>query len=194
MELEKDVMDKHHIIKSPVLNSLLLILLSLSFNVFAGLSFIDALTGGKVDFGVRVRFEHVDDESKASGSRDADALTVRTILGYKTADFYNVFAHVEFENVSDIGDDTQYNDGENGLTTLPTIADARGTDKIRFIYAGEFATQSDTGSNPNDYDADYYLVEGGFKLYMDNFINSLMTKISYEVLESDSGTLSIIIM
>jgi len=52
-------MDKHHIIKLPVFNSLLIILLSLSFNVFAELAFMDALTGGKVDFGVRVRYEHV---------------------------------------------------------------------------------------------------------------------------------------
>jgi len=260
----------------------------------------------------------LDDESKASGSRDADALTVRTILGYKTADFYNVFAHVEFENVSDITDDTQYNDGENGLTTLPTIADPRGTEvnqaylgiklfeknlikvgrqiltprkapfhrylgtvlwrqnwqtqdavritntwfkdtelmagyiwknntifgtdrdmeapifnakymgfkyakleayyydlefsdlgalstetygirangavpvseKTKFIYAAEFASQSEGDNAPTKYDADYYLVEGGFKLSMNNFIKSLMAKISYEVLESDSGIIA----
>ncbi len=296
-----------------------LFLAALFSNANAGNSFFDALIGGKVDLNVRARFEHVDDESKASGSRDADAITIRTALGYKTADFYEMFAHVEFENVSDILDDTQYNDGENGLTTLPVIADPRGTevnqlylglkfidknlikvgrqiitpreapfhrylgtvlwrqnwqtqdavtvtntwfkdtelmagyiwknntifgtdrdmeapifnakyngfkyaslegyyydldftetadlananttygirangaipvinDKTDFIYAGEYATQSDTGSNPNDYDADYYLVEGGFKLRLDSFITSLLGKVSYEVLESDKGT------
>ncbi len=298
----------------------LLILLLGSFpNAYAGDSFMDALTGGKVDLNIRARYEHVDDDSKASGNRDAEAVTIRSALGYKTADFYNVFAHVEFENVSDILDDTQYNDGENGLRTLPVIADPRGTevnqlylgikvidktlikvgrqiitprkapfhrflgtvlwrqnwqtqdavtvtntyfkdtelmagyiwknntifgsdrdmeapifnakykgfkyvnleayyydleftetadlanasttygirangaipvinDKTKFIYAGEFATQSDTGSNPNNYDADYYLAEGGFKLTVDSFVNSVLGKISYEVLESDQGT------
>jgi len=282
-------------------------------------SFMDALTGGDVDFGVRLRYESVQDDAKASGKRDADALTNRTTLGYKTADFYNVFAHVEFENVVDITDDTQYNDGENGLTTLPVIADPKGTevnqaylgfkmidntlvkvgrqiitprnapfhrflgtvlwrqnwqtqdaltvtnttlkdtellagyiwknntifgtdrdmeapifnikyngfkyaklegyyydldftetadlanasttyglrakgsipvinDKTRFIYTGEYASQSDTGSNPNNYDADYFLVEGGFKVQLDSVVTSLIAKVSYEVLESDQGT------
>lgn len=312
-------MDIHHPIKLPVFNSVLIILLGLSFNVFAELSFMDALEGGKVDFGVRVRYEHVDDESKASGSRDADALTVRTTLGYKTGDFYNVFGYLQIENTTDITDDSQYNDGTNGLTTLPTIADPSGTevnqayvgvkffeknlikvgrqiitprkapfhrylgtvlwrqnwqtqdavtitntyfkdtelmagyiwknntifgtdrdmeapifnvkykgfkyaklegyyydlefsdlgslstetygirangaipiinDKTRFIYTGEFATQSEGDNAPTAYDADYYLVEGGFKLTMDNFIKSLMAKVSYEVLESDAGTIA----
>ncbi len=290
-------------------------------NANAGDSFTDALFGGKVDLNIRPRFEHVDDESKASGSRDADALTIRTALGYKTADFYNVFAHVEFENVSDILDDTQYNDGENGLKSLPVIADSRGTevnqlylgiklidktlikagrqiitprkapfhrflgtvlwrqnwqtqdavtvtntsikdtklmagyiwknntifgtdrdmeapifnaqyngfkyanleayyydldftetadlanatetygfranggipvinDKTKLIYTGEFASQSDTGLNPRDYDVNYYLIEGGFKLKIDSFVNSLMVKFSHEVLEHDIGTLN----
>lgn len=295
------------------------LILALSSNASAEGSLIEALTTGDVDFGLRLRYEGVNDDSKASGNRDAEALTNRTTLGYKTADFHNVFAHVEFENVLDIFDDTQYNDGENRLTTLPVIADPRGTevnrlylgiksfdktlikvgrqvitprkapfhrflgnvlwrqnwqtqdavtitnksfkntelmagyiwknntifrsdrdmeapifnvkydgfkyakleayyydldftetadqanasttyglrangaisvfnDKTKFIYTGEFATQSDTGSNPNNYDADYYLVEGGFKLKLDSFITSFLAKASYEVLESDQGT------
>lgn len=302
-----------------ILKYFFLFFMTFSFNAIAGDSFFDALISGKIDLNIRARFEHVDDESKASGSRDADAITIRTALGYKTADFYEMFAHVEFENVSDILDDTQYNDGENGLTALPVIADPRGTevnqlylgikfidknlikvgrqiitpreapfhrylgtvlwrqnwqtqdavtvtntffkdtelmagyiwknntifgtdrdmeapifnakyngfkyvklegyyydldftetadlanasttygirangaipvinDKTAFIYTGEFATQSDTGSNPNNYDADYYLAEGGFKLKLDSFVTSLLGKVSYEVLESDKGT------
>ncbi len=297
----------------------LIVLMTVSFNVNAENAFVDALTGGKVDFGVNLRYESVQDDSKTSGNRDADALTNRTTLGYTTADFHNVFAHVEFENVADILDDTQYNDGENGLTTLPTIADPRGTevnqaylglkfidktlvkvgrqiitpreapfhrflgtvlwrqnwqtqdavtvtnttikdtelmagyiwknntivgtdrdmeapifnakyngfkyvklegyyydldftetadlanasttyglrangaipvinDKTNFIYTAEYATQSDTGSNPNNYDADYYLVQAGFKMTLDSFVTSVLVKVSYEVLETDRGT------
>lgn len=307
------------LIKLSFINSMLITLLGMSFNSYAEESLIDAITGGNVDFSFRMRYENVEDESKAAGSRQADALTTRTTLGYKTADFHNVFAHIEFENVADILDDTQYNDGENGLTTLPTIADPRGTeinqaylglkfiddtlikvgrqiltprkapfhrylgtvlwrqnwqtqdavtvtntsfkdtelmagyiwknnnifgkdrdmeapifnakytgfkyaklegyyydldftkvrdaanasttyglrvngavpvinDKTKFIYTGEYATQSDTGSNPNNYDANYYLVEAGFKTKFDSFITSLLAKVSYEVLESDRGT------
>ena len=305
---------------SRLLSSVIFSSIVFSSNTMAYESFVDALSSGKVDFGLRLRYESVNDDSKTAGNRDADALTNRTTLGYKTADFHNVFAHVEFENVADILDDTQYNDGENRLTTLPVIADPRGTevnrlylgiksfdktlikvgrqvitprkapfhrflgnvlwrqnwqtqdavtvtsnyfkdtelmagyiwknntifgsdrdmeapifnakyngfkyakleayyydldftetadlanasttygirangaipvinDKTKFIYTGEFATQSDTGSNPNNYDADYYLIEGGFKLKLDNsFVTSFLAKASYEVLETDQGT------
>jgi hypothetical protein len=308
-----------NIYKSLISSGLTVGLIGISFNVSAENSFMDALTGGDIDFGLRLRYENVQDESKLSGNRDADALTNRTTLGYKTGDFHNMYAYVQFENVADILDDTQYNDGENGLTTLPTIADSRGTevnqaylglkfidnthikvgrqiltprkapfhrflgtvlwrqnwqtqdavtvtntsikdtelmagyiwknntifgtdrdmeapifnakyngfkyaklqayyydldftetadsananttygfrangaipvinDKTKFIYTGEFATQSEADSNPNNYDANYYLVEGGFKLKIDSFVNSLMVKGSYEVLEHDTGS------
>lgn len=113
----------------------LITLFGMSFNAFAEDNFMGALTGGKVDFSLRMRYENVEDDSRASGSRQADALTIRTTLAYKTGDFHNVFAHIEFENIADILDDTQYNDGENGLTTLPVIADPRGTD-INQAYPG----------------------------------------------------------
>lgn len=301
---------------------ILLYFFFISSNANAYESFVDALTGGEVDFGLRLRYESVEDDSKASGNRFADALTNRTTLGYKTGDFHNVFAYVQAENIADILDDTQYNDGENGLKTLPVIADPRGTeinqaylglkfidntlvkvgrqiltprkapfhrflgtvlwrqnwqtqdaltvtntslkdtellagyiwnnntifgsdrrmdapifnakyngfkyaklqayyydleftnttsaadlansnetygfrangaipvmnDKTKFIYTGEFATQSDTGSNPNNYDANYYLLEGGFKLKLDSVVNMFLVKFSHEVLEHDTGS------
>jgi hypothetical protein len=311
-------MYKYNIIESPLCNGFLICLLSISFNVSAEDAFMDALTSGKVDFSFRARYENVEDDSKASGSRNADATTARTTLGYKTGDFHNVFGYLQFENVTAITSTSQYNDGTNGRTTLPVIADPTGTevnqayagvkffgnnlikagrqiitprkapfhrylgtvlwrqnwqthdavtvtntyfkdtriiggyiwnnntilgtdrdmdalifniqykgfkyvdlegyyydldftntadfananetygirangavpvnDKTKIIYAGEFATQSDTGSNPNNYDANYYLIEGGIKLKMDSFVKSLMAKVSYEVFESDSGS------
>ncbi len=273
---------------------------------------MNALTGGKVDFSFRARYEHVDDKSKAAGKQEADAFTARTTLGYKTSDFYNVFGYLQFENVTPLTSTSQYNDKVNGRTTLPVIADPSGTEvnqaylgvkfleknlikagrqiitprkapfhrflgtvlwrqnwqtqdavtitntyfkdtrliagyiwnnntitgtdrdmeapifnvqyngfkhaklegyyydlefsdigalstetygirangavpfseKAKIIYTGEFATQSEGDNNPTNYDADYYLVEGGVKLSMDSFIKTLMAKISYEVLES----------
>jgi len=306
-------------IKPPFLNKVLIILFCLPCSAYAENSLVDTLTDGKLDFGFRIRYENIEDDSRAAGSRQADALTTRTTLGYKTGEFHHVFAHIEFENITNILDDTQYNDGENGLTTLPVIADPRGTevnqaylglkfidntlikvgrqiltprkaplhrflgtvlwrqnwqtqdavtvintsfkdtelmaayiwnnnnifgkdraldapifnakyngfkyitlegyyydldftnirdaanasitygirangavpvinDQTKFIYTGEYAAQSDTGSNPNNYNADYYLVEAGFKTKFDSFLSSLLAKVSYEVLESDRGT------
>ncbi len=292
-------------------------LLATSINVNAEDAFMDALTGGKVDFSFRARYELVDDDSKTE--TEADAVTARTTLGYKTGDFYNVFGYLQFENTTPLTSTDEYNDTQNGNSTLPVIADPSNTevnqgylgikpfkntvvkvgrqiitprkapfhrflgtvlwrqnwqtqdavtvsstyfkdfelfggyiwnnntifttdrdmeapifnikyngfkyaklegyyydldftndspvnssttiggrvsggipvlnDKTKFIYTGEFATQSDTGSNPNNYDADYYLAEGGFKTtFGDGFVKSLMAKVSYEVLESDQGT------
>lgn len=290
-------------------------LITISTGVYAEDAFMNALTGGKVDFSFRVRYEHVDDESKRSDLQEADALTARTTLGYKTGDFHNLFGYLQFENTSDITDGDQYNDLTNGQTTKPVIADPSGTeinqaylgakfleknilkvgrqiitprdapfhrflgtvlwrqnwqtqdavtltstalkdttlmagyiwnnnnivgidrdmeapifnlkydgfkyaklegyyygleftdlaalstetygfrasgafpvtDKAKIIYAGEYAMQSEGDNNPINYDADYYLAEGGFKISIDSFITSVMGKVSYEVLESDNN-------
>ena len=282
---------------------------------------MNALTGGKVDFSFRLRYEYVEDDRAVLTDNEADALTARTTLGYKTGDFYNVFGYLQFENTTPITSDGEYNDTQNGNGTLPVIADPSNTeinqaylgikpfdktvvkvgrqiitprnapfhrflgtvlwrqnwqthdavtvnvndfkdfelmggyiwnnntifttdrdmeapifnvkyngfkyaklqayyydldftntadfsnssetigfrangviplinDNTSFIYTGEYATQSETGSNPRDYDAGYYLLEGGIKLKMDSFVNMLMVKYSHEVLEHDIGTLT----
>ena len=285
-----------------------------SGSAYAEDALMDALTGGKVDFSFRARYESVDDDSKTAGNQEADAMTARTTLGYKTGEFYKVFGYLQFENTTDILSDEQYNDTQNGRAALPVIADPSGTevnqaflggtfmndtlvkvgrqiitpraapfhrflgtvlwrqnwqtqdavtvtntslpdttilagyiwnnntifgtdrdmkapifnvqykgfkyasleayyydlefddlpalstetygfraaggfpvlnDKTKLIYAGEYASQEEGGNSTVAYDADYYLIEGGFKTAFDGmFINSLMAKVSYEVLES----------
>ena len=44
-------------------------------------SFIEALTGGKVSFSARARYEAVEQDNAL---KDADAFTVRSTLGYET--------------------------------------------------------------------------------------------------------------
>jgi hypothetical protein len=303
---------------STVMKILLSGLLMISINANAEDALMDALTGGKVDFSFRMRYEHVDDASKRNDLQEADATTARTTLGYKTGTFHNVFAYLEFENVTAITDDNQYNDGTNGLGIKPAIVDPEGTevnqaylgfkfidntlvkvgrqiitpraapfhrylgtvlwrqnwqtedavtvtntsfkdtelmagyiwnnnfingvdrdmkapifnakyngfkyakfegyyydlefsdigglstetigirangaypisDRTKLIYAAEFADQSEGDNAPTAYDANYYLVEGGFKIKLNGFVNSLMAKASYEVLESDGGTIA----
>jgi len=108
---------------------------SISMNSYAGDALLDALTGGKPDFSFRLRFERVDDKSKADGLQEADAFTARTTLGYKTGEFANAFGYIEFENVTGLSEDSKYNDGVNGLTHLPTIADA-GVTEVNQAYLG----------------------------------------------------------
>lgn len=279
---------------------------------------IDSLKAGTFGGSLRIRYEDVEDDSKAPGFTDAEALTARFTLNYTSGDFYKTFFHVEFENVTAITDDDEYNDGTNGLTAFPAIVDPEGTEvneayvglkaientvvkvgrqvlaprkapfhrflgnvlwrqnwstqdaitvtntslpntkilagyiwnnnfinqadrdleapifniqyggfkyaklegyyydlnftnpgqtglgtetigarvngaipvnpTVSVIYAGEFATQNESDDAPTAYDADYYLVEGGFKFtFAESFIKSLMAKVSYEVLEADSS-------
>lgn len=61
--------------------------------VHAG-TFDEALTGGKANVNMRLRYETVDD----STNDDAEALTLRTRLGYMTGDYNNFSAFAEFED------------------------------------------------------------------------------------------------
>jgi hypothetical protein len=67
--------------------------------VVANDSFYEALTGGKVSFSARLRYESVDQDNSL---KDADAVTLRTTLGYKTGDYYGFGAFLELEDVSDL--------------------------------------------------------------------------------------------
>jgi hypothetical protein len=86
-------------------------------------AFYEALTGGKVSFSARARYEAVDQE----GREDADAYTLRTTLGYKTGDFKGFSGFIEFEDVQDLGDGN-YNNTVNGKTTYAVVADPDGTE------------------------------------------------------------------
>jgi hypothetical protein len=92
-------------------------------------SFTKALTGGTPSGDIRIRYENADDGNAAT--KDADAFTVRTRLGYRTGDFNGFTAFVEMEDTSSIGDE-DYNDGTtSGDGTYATVADPQGTEMNR---------------------------------------------------------------
>ena len=92
-------------------------------NVYADDAFMEALTGGKVSFSARARYESVEQQ----GKKDADAYTLRTTLGYKTGAFHGFSGFVEFEDVSELGDE-KFNNTQNGKGTYATVADPDGTE------------------------------------------------------------------
>lgn len=121
---------------NPVHLLLALVLLAGSFPVFPEEtdknnenSFINALTGGKVHLSVRYRFENVDDDSLFAGRslKDANASTIRTLLGYETGMFYGFGARLDVENVTEVGSD-DFNDGSNGKTQYAAVIDPSGTE------------------------------------------------------------------
>jgi hypothetical protein len=105
-----------------------------------GHDLIKALTEGKVDLGLRLRYEYVDDDGTAE---NADALTNRTVLGYTTGTFQGISARLLVQDVRGIVND--YNDatGRNpGKARFAVVADPEETDFLEayFAYAGPAAT------------------------------------------------------
>ncbi len=72
-------------------------------------------------------------------------------------------------------------DNETALAASNTTFGVRYAGKIDSIaYAVEYASQSDNGDNPNDYSADYFLLEGAYKQ------KAFSVGIGYEVLGGDT--------
>lgn len=86
--------------------------------------FYKALSGGKVGFSARLRYEDVQQDNAL---KDADALTLRSTLSYKTGLFHGFSGFVEIEDVSELGSD-DYNSTTNGNGTYSVIADPEGTE------------------------------------------------------------------
>ena len=94
----------------------------------------NAFTQGKFDFSARYRFEHVEDDLAPGGIplKDANASTIRTTLGYKTAKFNNFDARLLIQDVRAVGID-DFNDATgraNAKTQYAVVADPSDTDFI----------------------------------------------------------------
>jgi len=61
-------------------------------------------------------------------------------------------------------------------------------DNFKILYLAEYAHQSDYQDNPADFDADYYHINGGFKVPdLGSVFKNLTAKIGYEFQGSDNG-------
>jgi hypothetical protein len=88
-----------------------------------------ALTSGKPTIYLRPRYEHVEQDGKPE---NADALTMRTLLGYRTGTWQGLSAYFEGINVGHLGDQN-YNDKTTVTNSpFPTVADPDGTDINQF--------------------------------------------------------------
>jgi len=99
-------------------------ILSAAFPAAAGESLKDAMKDGKFYLDARYRYEFVD---QSGLPKDANASTLRTRLGYETGEFYHVQGVLEFENVTQIGNDP-YNDTINGRADRPVVSDVESTE------------------------------------------------------------------
>jgi hypothetical protein len=87
-------------------------------------SLAEALTGGKVTFNLRPRYEFVEQDGK---QKDANAFTNRTLLGWRTLPFRGFSVYAEGINVLHVGNQL-FNDTPVASPVYPTVADPETTD------------------------------------------------------------------
>ena len=112
--------------KRVLLSSMLLTSALTSPSLMAAETLTEALTTGKVSLDMNLRYEDVDQETT-----DGEALTLRSRLGYNTADFMGFSARLEVEDVSIVGGVDDYIAPPAGKVTPAghsVIADAEVTE------------------------------------------------------------------
>lgn len=87
-------------------------------------AFWEALTTGKTDFSVRLRYENVDDDLQP---REANATTARITLGYKTGTFRGFGMYGQVEHVEEIFGDN-FNHPARPQPGFATVVDPEGTE------------------------------------------------------------------
>ena len=96
---------------------------------------LERVAAGDAVLDFRYRFERVRDDAPATSTKDADASTLRTVVGYRSATWKGLHLRVDAENVSVIGEDLYDNAGAgasgNGVVDRPVVADPAGTALLR---------------------------------------------------------------
>ena len=96
----------------------------------------DAVTSGHATLNLRPRYEYADQAGKDTG----EAATMRTLAGWKSNAWNGLSGTIELIDVGRLDD--EYNDGQNGNTRYPVIADPDNTD-INQLYL-DYACLPDT--------------------------------------------------
>ena len=95
-------------------------------NTYAESELEKALKDGKASADARLRYEH----AEVGSLEEADALTIRTRLGYGTGDFHGFKAFFEAEDTTAINDDEDYSvpaPSDQKVSGTSIIADPEGT-------------------------------------------------------------------
>lgn len=87
-----------------------------------------AIKEGRPWFGMRYRYENVDQEGF---SQNAEAHTLRTIVGYQSGKANDFSMLVEFEDITSLGG-ARFNDTVNGRISYPVVADPEDSTLNRF--------------------------------------------------------------
>ncbi len=129
-------------------------------------SLTEAISSGKPILNLRPRYEFVD---QANFAEDAEALTMRTLLGWQTGSWYGLSGKAELINVSRGIND--YNDTLNGKTQYPVIADPDDNDinQLYLDYRGLNNTLIRGGRQAINLDNVRFVGDVGFRQVMQVF-------------------------
>jgi len=122
----------------------------------------DALIhNAKIYINSRYRYENVNQDGF---TKEANASTLRTKLGYKTGKFYNLSGTFEVENVAYLGHE-DFNSTTNGQTTFPVVADPKSTEVNHafLTYTGLPDTTLNVGRQPHNFDNQRFIGTVGWR-------------------------------
>jgi len=120
-----------------------------------------AISGGKSSLNLRYRFDHFADDARP---KDANASTLRTRLGYTTADWSNLRVSLEMDNISSLGE-TRYFSIVNGKSDYALIPDPSGTDlnQAYLQYDAPFGTTITAGRQKVVFDNERHIGAKGWR-------------------------------
>ncbi|MEY3747608.1 MAG: hypothetical protein RL194_1067 [Pseudomonadota bacterium] len=131
----------------------------------------DAIKGGKSLSSLRLRYEHVDQDGKAE---TADALTLRSLIGWQTAPFHNVSVGVQIIDVAKLDnryDDRRLGDPQPGMGAYPVVVDPSTTDinQLYVDWTGIKNTRFRLGRQQVNLDNVRFIGDIGFRQVMQVF-------------------------
>ncbi|MDA1278077.1 MAG: alginate export family protein [Verrucomicrobia bacterium] len=120
----------------------------------------DAISQGKFLLDVRARYEYADQENL----RESHAPTVRTRFGYQTAPLYGFTGLLEFENVSILGNENNFNQAGMSGPGRTVVADPETTEVNQAWIAYEkFNTVAKYGRQRIQLDNDRFIGNVGWR-------------------------------
>ncbi len=116
---------------------------------------------GRAYLNFRYRYENVDQDSIA---KNANASTLRSRLGFESAQYKAFKGAIEIEDVRQLGNDL-YNDTLNGKTSYPIVADPESTEvnQAYLSYAGMPDTLAKGGRRILNLDDERFVGEVGWR-------------------------------
>lgn len=128
---------------------------------------------------LRVRYTYVDNVNRIFGPDDGTpAGDLRSSSHFIDA-AYDLNASVAIDAYAYLLDFENAASASSNTLGLRLTGMGAAGDGVSVPYTVEFARQSDSGGNPNNFDANYYLLEAGLSW------TNLTVKLSHEVLEGD---------